>query len=190
MNWRNYFCELLGCRADCSQVETELADCVDCFKDCMGNLTDAQERIRQLEALVPREPPGIDMIALKDTAFIQQAIDNMGLGVIRLGLDQSYYMTNQANFLNIVAWDWIDKAEYIKEKYDCENFAFSFKAIVDYYFKLNQVALVIDYKAGHAYNLVVYPDGNVMILEPQTDVMWAWNVRPNVYTLEGAIVLI
>ena len=171
--------------------EEALLNCLRQNDELEETIWNLKDRIRQLEALVPRPtPPEIDYIAVKGSAFIRNALASMALNIQLLPLDQTYYMTNQKNFLNIVAWDWTDEAKYLKEKYDCENFAFSFKAAVDYYFNLNQVALVIDYKAGHAYNLIVYPDGNVMLLEPQTDVMWAWNARPNVYTLEGAIVLI
>ena len=61
---------------------------------------------------------------------------------------------------------------------------------MDLFFQLNQVGLVIDYAAGHAYNLVLYPDGEIQILEPQNDALWVWDVRPGVYELKGAIVLI
>ena len=155
-------------------------------------LEDAKEVIRQLELLVPRPtPPKVDLIAQKDTVFIQQVLNKMNLGIVRLPLDQTYYLTNQSNFLNIIAWDWTDRIDYLKEKFDCENFAILFKAVVDLYFNLNQVAIIIDYKSGHGYNLVIYPDGNASVLEPQSDGLYVWTKRcQTFYSLEGAIALI
>lgn len=190
-NWRDIFCSMFGCRADCSMEEEALLNCLKQNDEYEDTIRELEDRIEELELLIPHPtPPEIDYIVQKDTAWVQSQLDSMKLGIQRLPLDQTYYLTNQKNFLNIVAWDWTDEAEYIREKYDCENFAFTFKAHVDFWFNLNQVGIVIDYKMGHAYNLVFYPDGNMMLLEPQSDAMWAWNVRPNIYELEGSIVLI
>ena len=192
MNLRDFLCGLLGCNADCSEQEAALIQCQQAKAELEKALAYAQETIRQLELIVPRPaPPKVDLIAQEDTVWIQQVIDSMDLGIIRLPLDQTYYLTNQANFLNIVAWDWVDTLDYVKEKHDCENFAFLFKAHIDTFFQLNQVGLVIDYQSGHAYNLVIYPDGKVMVLEPQSDALYLWTKRiTDFYSLKGAIVLI
>ena len=188
MKW---LCDLLGCKADCSLEEIALRECLASNDELEVALWNANDRIRQLELIVPRPaPPKVDLIVQRDTTFIQAALDKMNLGIVRLPLDQTYYLTDQSNFLNIVAWDWTDSIDYLRETFDCENFAFLFKANIDLFFHLNQVGLVIDYQAGHAYNLVVYPNGGVQIIEPQSDGLWFWNVRPDVYNLQGAIVLI
>ena len=168
------------------------AECQKVLVSFDEQLTEAKETIRQLELLVPRPaPPKIDYVVEKDTVWIQQAIDSMKLGIIRIPLDGKYYLTNQSNFLNIVAWDWTDKIDYLKERFDCENFAILFKAMVDLYFHLNQVAIVIDYKSGHGYNLVFYPDGTKQVLEPQSDGLYIWTKRcETFYSLQGAIVII
>ena len=50
---------------------------------------------------------------------------------------------------------------------------------------------MIDYKSGHAYNLVIYPNGKVMVLEPQSDVLTFYPQRlKDFYSLKEAIVLI
>jgi hypothetical protein len=134
-------------------------------------------------------PPKVSIIKEKDTAWIEACLGP--LKVVRLPLDGTYRLTDQNNFLNIVSWDWIDSKPYAKETFDCENFAIAFKSHVDEYFGLNQVGIVIDYKSMHGYNLVVFPDGNVMLLEPQTDNLLVWTSRSLVlYALTGAFVLI
>ena len=56
----------------------------------------------------------------------------------------------------------------LTDRHACENFAFSLKAAADENIS-NQVGLVVDYEAGHAYNVVVWPDGGWNVLEPQSD---------------------
>ena len=194
MNWQDIWESIFGCSYK-QLYEEERAGRLACLQakgEVELALADAKEVIRQLELIVPRPvPPKVDLIAQKDTAWVQQVIDGMNLGIVRLPLDQTYYLTNQSNFLNIVAWDWVDTLDYIKEKHDCENFAFLFKSHIDTYFQLNQVGLVIDYKSGHAYNLVIYPNGKVMVLEPQSDVLTFYPQRlKDFYSLKEAIVLI
>lgn len=134
-------------------------------------------------------PPKITVIKEKDSPWIDSCL--APLKVVRLPLDGRYRLTDQANFLNIVAWDWIDLWHYLKDFFDCENYAIAFKAHVDEYFGLNQVGVVIDYKSMHAYNLVAFPDSNVMLLEPQNDNLFCWTDRSLIiYALTGAFVLI
>lgn len=156
-----------------------------------SELAEAKDKIRQLELLIPRPPPPIITATYKrDNTWIQQRIDEMNLNIVRYQLDTIYTMTNQSNFYNIVAWDWCDSLEYVKELFDCENFAILFKAYVDLYFRLNQVAIILDYKSAHAYNLVIFPDGNVSVLDVEFDGMWVWSKRPVIlYPLQGAIAL-
>ena len=86
-----------------------------------------------------------------------------------MSLDSKYFLCDEKDMKSIIKWDWTDKKKYVKEKYDCDNFAFSFKAMVDKRFGLNGVGLVIDYSGGHAYNIVVFQDGSVKIFETQSD---------------------
>ena len=190
MNIRDYLCQWLGCNdAECQET---LYQCQQRTGELALENADLKETIRQLELLVPRPtPPKIDYIVEKDTAWIQQVIDGLGLGIIRLPLDATYRLTDYGNFLNIVVWDWIDSIKYQSDIFDCENFAIAFKSHVDEIFLLNQVGIVIDYESGHGYNLVIFPNGKVMILEPQSDNLYIWTQRPEkFYSLHGAIVLI
>ena len=191
-NWQDFLGNLSGYKLKYERCSTNFAECSSNLKDIGSKLIKAENTIKQLELLVPRPaPPEIDYVVEKDTLWVQQVLDGMGLGIIRLGLDANYYLTNQTNFLNIVAWDWVDSIKYVAERFDCENFAFAFKSHVDMYFHLNQVAVVIDYKSGHGYNLVIFPNGKVMVLEPQSDNLYVWTKRPEAfYSLKGAIVLL
>ena len=111
----------------------------------------------------------------KDLSFVRKSIekwkskydpnDQMKI----LSLDSKYFLCDDKDIKEIVKWDWTDSKKYVSNKYDCDNFAFSFKAMVDRKFGLNNVGLVIDYSGGHAYNIVVLANGRGKIFEPQTD---------------------
>jgi len=90
-------------------------------------------------------------------------------GMERKYLDSKYWVCSRLDFEAIIQWDWTDKKKYVAEKYDCDNFAFSFKARMDRKFHLNNVGLVVDYSGGHAYNCVVFSDGTAELFEPQSD---------------------
>lgn len=191
-NIRDFLGYISGYKQLCEQYHELYQDAADDLVQCSHEKAELNEVIIQLKLLAARPlPPKVTYIRNKDSAWIQQVIDNLGVGIIRLPLDGKYRLTNESNFVEIIAWDWLDSEKYQSEIFDCENFAIAFKSHVDYYFGLNQVGIVIDYKSGHAYNLVIYPDGDVSVLEPQGDALYVWEKRPApFYTMEGAIVLI
>jgi len=157
----------------------------------MELITKLNEAVDTLRNLSPHPvPPEISYIVEKDSAWVQECLFILEPSIIRLPLDGKYQLTNQSNFLNIVAWDWVDSKRYQSEIYDCENFAISFKAHVDWYFGLNQVGIIIDYKAGHGYNLVIFPDRKIMLLEPQNDHLFVWPNLSSLYVLKNAFVLL
>jgi len=192
MNWRDFLGTISGYKQLSEQYEELYRDAADYLMQCSHEKAELKEIIRQLELLVPHPPPPkIDYIVEKDSVWIQQCLDNLGADVIRLPLDGKYCLTNQSNFLNIVAWDWVDSWGWIKDVFDCENHAIAFKSHIDRYFRLNQVGIVIDYEAGHGYNLVVFPNGKVMLFEPQADHLFVWaDAHAVLYVLKNAFVLI
>tara|TARA_R110000824_G_scaffold120706_1_gene276312 strand:+ start:2548 stop:3054 length:507 start_codon:yes stop_codon:yes gene_type:complete len=119
----------------------------------------------------------------KDTAWVTEQLSSAGwiwdgkpleVGdkvpqVKRLPLDTKYHTCSKDEFMHWIEWDWVDKKKYVAEKYDCENFAFSFKARTDRKFGINTVGLVVDYSGGHAYNVVLFSDSPPLLYEPQSD---------------------
>ena len=156
--------------------------------DLITKLNFAHDALMRMSPHPP--PPVITSVQEADSAWVQQCLHKLDPTIVRLPLDLKYYLTNQTNFLNIVAWDWVDSKKYQRETFDCENFAIAFKSHVDWQFGLNQVGIVIDYAAGHGYNLVIFPDGRVMLLEPQNDQLFVWANRAAQYVLKSAFVLI
>lgn len=115
------------------------------------------------------------------------AIPKFGDGVNRWPLDAKYWLCSQDDMAAIIQADYTDAKDYWKERYDCENFAFTFKSMVDRVYGLNQVGLVIDW-CGHGYNVIVFADGEVWFFEPMNDQTATIGTYP--YTMERADILI
>ena len=136
-------------------------------------------------------PPVIEGVEEKTGEWIAEVLKEGEplTGIPRFPLDSKYWVCDRAEFNKIVQWDWTDKKQYISEKYDCDNFAFSFKARVDKWFHLNCVGLVIDWSGAHAYNIVVFKDGTWSLFEPQSDT-WPTAGQSNMYKFESKIIII
>ena len=128
----------------------------------------------------------------KDGSWISSQLmraDLVGGEVHRLHLDSKYWVCSKQEFEDWIEWDWTNKKRYISEEYDCDNFAFSFKARCDRKIGINSVALVIDYSGGHAYNLVVFSDVAPELFEPQND-SWRKKGESTMYTLTSGYVIL
>ena len=148
----------------------------------MGELVSTLIKLKDdLAILTPPELTGHKDMLKRD---VSKAIG----GAKMTWLDNKYVAVSEKEFQKIIDWDWTDNKKYVAEKYDCDNFAFSFKAMVDRRFGVNNVGLVIDYSGGHAYNIIVFNDGSVRLFEPQTD-RWA-RVGPGQYKFEEGKILI
>lgn len=122
---------------------------------------------------------------MQDT--LAAAIPKFGDGVKRWPLDAKYWLCSQDDMAAIIQADFTDAKPYWAERYDCENFAFTFKALVDRVYGLNQVGLVIDW-CGHGYNVIVFADGDCWFFEPMNDQTVSIGARP--YLMERADILI
>lgn len=103
-------------------------------------------------------------------------------------LDRVYWTVTRKEFEAILAADWTDRKRYEKERYDCDNFAFAVKSEIAQAHGINSIGIVIDDSAQHAYNIVVFSDGEVVLFEPQTDKVVAPGSRNHDFKL-GLILL-
>jgi len=103
-------------------------------------------------------------------------------------LDSKFWTCNEADWKKIIDFDWTDEKRFVADQYDCDNFAFNFKARVARKFGVNSVGLVVDYSGKHAYNLIVFSDGTWKIFEPQSD-RWP-NPGSGLYKFEEGFILI
>lgn len=58
---------------------------------------------------------------------------------------------------------------YRPERFDCENYAQLFRVLAAFIGGSNAVGVVYDWSGGHAYNVIVRSDGELVFYEPQDD---------------------
>jgi hypothetical protein len=95
-------------------------------------------------------------------------------------LDGNYYTVDSNTFKRIIEWDWTDTRKYLVDLFDCDKFAMYFKSRIAIEFKINAIAVILDYSSAHAYNLVILKDGNQVkyyLYEPQTDQLFTFEQR-------------
>ena len=134
----------------------------------MGRLIGALERFGRDYV----DPPLMTTKEAKDNMWVYNQLFEGGFygpKMKKLNLDTKYWACSKQEFEDWIEWDWTNGKKYIAEQYDCDNFAFSFKARCDRKIGINTVALVIDYSGGHAYNLVCFTDAPAELYEPQSD---------------------
>jgi len=185
-----WLCQVLGCKSDYDMCMAALKESQATAEELQRRLDIAKEAIKNLELVKAHPaPPVITNVVERDSTWIQQVIDGLKLNIVREPLGDVFMLTNQRNFMEIIAWDWIDSVKY-GGAFKCGNFSIAFKAHVDEYFRLNQVGIVLDYSTGHAYNIVIFPEGKVMLLEPQRDALFTWGTNQVFYGLKDSVVVI
>ena len=158
----------------------------------------ADELVRALQMLKKDwiEPPVMTSKVEKDNSWLHNELWKEGFlnkGMQKLNLDSKRFACSQQEFVNWIKWDWTNQRKWLAEEYDCDNFAFSFKARTDRRLGINCVGLVIDYSGGHAYNVVAFSDARAKLYEPQRD---RWGVpgqsksASEMYKLESGYIII
>ena len=190
MNWQDFLGVLSGYKQRYEATLGSLEVCVGGRLTCLKQKHKLEQENEQLKLLVPRlAPPELEYVVEKDTAWVQKVLMGLGAEIIRLPLGAEFRLTDKDSFIEFIAYNWVDSYEYHKF-FRCGNFAISFKADSDQW-GVNQVGIVLDYQSSHAYNIVVFPDGKVMLLEPQSDNLFYWQEHvPEFYNLVGAVVII
>ena len=100
---------------------------------------------------------------------LRSQFPKFGDGVNRRPLDKTYYCCWKTDLEHFIKHEWGDARQYVKQKYDCEQFAFRFKALADQH-GFNNVGIVDDFGGDHMYNIVVFPGPqDPVLIEPQQD---------------------
>ena len=82
--------------------------------------------------------------------------------------DAIYYVCPHQTIESFLAEDPTDRERYVTETYDCDDF--SFRLMGQFHAKpYAALAFGIAWSQVHAYNIFVSKEGEVLIVEPQTD---------------------
>ncbi len=103
--------------------------------------------------------------------------------------DEIYKTVSLSSLKRIIDEDKTDLLKYIKETFDCENFAELFKSRMALNYGINAVGQVMNYSGGHAFNIIICTDG-VFILEPQSDKLYSapFDKLSKAYLVSGSTV--
>jgi hypothetical protein len=110
-----------------------------------------------------------------------------------LRLDGTYYTTDMETFKKVVEWDWTDTRKYVLNRFDCDKFAMYFKSRMAVDFHINAIGVILDYSAGHAYNLVILKDSQGVryyLFEPQNDSIFTYEGRDRKFYTMGEYYLL
>ena len=158
----------------------------------VDTLTDCRARLSRLREVY--EPPfDLGPLVIHDGAWVEGRLAAnvpayAGGAVWRLPLDSTYWLPSADDMAKIIGWDWIDHKEYVASRFDCEDFALAFKSRVNSLFLLNNVGVVVDWSAGHGYNVILLADGSVWWFEPQVDTLV--DIGTSIYTLTSGCILV
>ena len=90
--------------------------------------------------------------------------------------DNTCYVINWNDWLSIMEYDWTKEKEYITDRYDCENFSFSFASRMSELYNINSVLVAVGQKCNgtkceqHAWDIIIAKVGQELKLiayEPQ-----------------------
>jgi hypothetical protein len=111
-----------------------------------------------------------------------------------LRLDGIYYAADLDTFNKIIEWDWTDTRKYITDVFDCDKFAMYFKSRMAIDFHINAIGVILDYSAGHAYNLIIVKDSQGVrwyLYEPQNDKLFTYDQRDRqLYAMQNYVLLL
>ena len=89
-----------------------------------------------------------------------------------LPLDETYWGVSLETWELILAYNGTDKKRYVKDTFDCDNFAILFAGSVADRFSINGAGIVIDFSGRHAYSALLVATENGLAfatIEPQND---------------------
>ena len=90
-------------------------------------------------------------------------------------LDTSYFIPSLEDTQRIIKWDTVNKALYIPERRDCDDYGMYMAAMASIQFGINPFFAVWDFDACHFYDLVITAEGDLYVFEPQTDALWLFS---------------
>ena len=160
-------------------------DITSAERDKAWQAVQAQHQITPSPKLTP--PPNVSPPAPRPSLI--EKIDKHSISVSNkqvsnalLGTDLGYYelqfLDRQYQALPIEIWseilEWsdVDRAAYVAEKRDCDNFAIALVGQITLRLGVNGIGIVLDYVGKHAYcMLLVHDEGQLSgkLIEPQSD---------------------
>ena len=105
------------------------------------------------------------------TNEIQKCLKDLGISVTDSVYDRWFYVTSWDNWMDIIANDITHEIKYVKEKKDCDDFAFLFASLASMLYGLTTAPPTFgDTNLGrHYFNIIITKDNgelNAFLYEP------------------------
>jgi len=102
---------------------------------------------------------------------IKKFLEEVGIKVDASVMDRSYALTTWKNWKEVISDDIVKEMKYIKEFYDCDNFAFSFNVFSSMLYGLNSAPPTYGETnyGRHYFNIIITKDNgqlNAYLYEP------------------------
>ena len=115
--------------------------------------------------------------------------DSIGSDLQLILLDRKYWALPEEVWKDVLQYSGVDSHAYVDERFDCDDFAWSFKGNVAWKLRVNGVGTVVDFSGSHAYNVIIVVEEEDIVfkfLEPQND---KWVVGGPMYKMENGFVI-
>lgn len=175
-----------------SYMEQYLLGLTKPLKEIKGYLTLLELRSNELKILleqnvrkIPVDAVTIDSVQIRK---LLQEFPSYRMGnMTHIQLDGKYWTCSKESLVKVIKEEWEYQKGYLLDRFDCDDSAVVFKALLAFKYGLNNVGVVIDYSSSHAYNLIVFSD-KVEIFEPQSD---SWpQIGSESYKFESGYILL
>ena len=83
-------------------------------------------------------------------------------------LDTSYFIPKLEDTQQFITWLGLDRAQYIPQRRDCDNFGMYAAAAISIWMGVNPIFAVWDFSGMHFYDFILTPTNDVYVYEPQT----------------------
>lgn len=93
-------------------------------------------------------------------------------------LDNKYWLAGIYDYIKIAKEALSLDHNYLLDRFDCDDFSAVLYCYSRYEYGINGIARVIDWLAGHSYNVCMTKNGEFYILEPQNCRCYTMNDRP------------
>ena len=126
------------------------------------------------------------------TAWMQDSNPARHLQLIMM--DGTYWLPTVEDMHKIAESTRTADLHYIKERFDCDDFAGLFRGLCSVFYGVNSVGYVVDYSGRHSYNIAACTAANggveFRVIEPQSDRFVAHSMEHKApYNMEQGFVL-
>lgn len=111
----------------------------------------------------------------RDTSWVRgelsHSIEQFPRSIQRIAIDKRYYLLSEDDFDTLLTEDLLSSRSYSESKFASQHIAPAIASRCRERWGVNGIGTIIDTSEASLYNIVVYEQGGVEILDPDTEVV-------------------